>query len=921
MNRIMKRGFALVMALVLCLGVLSGISVEASAVTPGMYNWGIRGNVASTLSPAAEAFYADNNTSYDLLAALDGTSNLSAMASSELYQELQELMKSNHTHTTSYNETREQYQYTDCQGGGGKISSFYSGKEIGPAWDSGSTWNREHTWPNSKGLGGADENDIMMLRPTYKNENGSRSNTAYGESAGYYHPNSESNGAYDVRGDVARIFLYVYVRWGNVNGNGAYSTWGTNGVMESKEVLLKWMAADPVDTWELGRNDVVETITGTRNVFVDYPELAFLLFNEAVPTGMVTPSGEAAGSSTSYTVTAVSNNDAYGTVSVSGKVITAAPAAGHYISGYSVTSGTATVQQSGNTFVVNAESDCTVQINFAAKATTSVIFFENGTLASNRMVYAGDSIVLPGHTTALPEGYTFLGWSAAEVADTTDLPTCQKAGNALTVNGDTTLYAIYSYAEEVSSGAESYVLVTDAGQLYEGATVVIAASNANYALSTTQNSNNRGAATITKNSDHTISWTSNVQELTLGAGTTDGTYSFHTGSKGYLYCASTSSKNYLRTQTTLDAKASFTITVSSNGVSKIVSKTTSSTRNQMRYNTNSGNPIFACYASGQQDLSLYIKTIGSGSVTHYTTGAAPTCAHVNTTAVDGKAATCTENGWTDGLYCNDCQTYVNGHEIAYATGHATATWMNAVAGTCTTNGIAGHWHCDVCGCDYAEKTAASPALSAAALNTGKNPDNHDADTEIRDAVEATCTAAGYSGDTWCLGCETKIGNGQEMPMADHEVNHVDAKDPTHADEGNIAHFACTVCGQFFGDEAATQKLAKEDVVIPALGHDFGEFQKDANKHWKECSCGEKSEEGDHTYGEWTVVTAATQTAKGCKERTCTACGHKQMVEIPPVSSPNTGDNSQIGLWIAVLAVCGLAIAALIIVPVVKKRKA
>jgi len=908
MNRIMKRGFALVMALVLCLGVLSGISVEASAVTPGMYNWGIRGNIASTLSPAAEAFYADNNTSYDLLAALDGTSNLSAMASSELYQELKDLMASNHTYKTSYDATRDMYAYTDCEGGGGKISSFYSGKEIGPAWDSGSTWNREHTWPNSKGLAGQDENDIMMLRPTYKNENGARGNKAYGESAGYYHPNSESNGAYDVRGDVARIFLYVYVRWGNVNGNGEYSTWGTNGVMESKEVLLKWMAADPVDTWELGRNDVVETITGTRNVFVDYPELAFLLFNEAVPTGMVTPSGEAAGSSTSYTVTAVSNNDAYGTVSVSGKVITAAPAAGHYISGYSVTSGTATVQQSGNTFVVNAESDCTVQINFAAKATTSVIFFENGTLASNRMVYAGDSITLPGHTTALPEGYTFLGWSAAEVADTTDLPTCQKAGNALTVNGDTTLYALYSYQVEGEGGGDSAAPATTTA-----AVTIASYADANGWKDATQY--------LTVNVDANVT-------VTAKKGTNTGKY-YVNGENWRMYQAESATFTMTAANGYIIDSVKVTYNVNNSGVM---------TYNGTKYSSGTKVPVGAASATfgvgntgtktnGQVRITKIEVTYSSDAsagpvmITHYTTGAAPTCAHVNTTAVDGKAATCTENGWTDGLYCNDCQTYVDGHEIAYATGHATATWMNAVAGTCTTNGIAGHWHCDVCGGDYAEKTAASPALSAAALNTGKNPDNHDADTEIRDAVEATCTAAGYSGDTWCLGCETKIGNGQEMPMADHEVNHVDAKDPTHADEGNIAHFACTVCGQFFGDEAATQKLAKEDVVIPALGHDFGEFQKDANKHWKECSCGEKSEEGEHTYGDWTVVTAATQTAKGCKERTCTACGHKQMVEIPPVSSPNTGDNSQIGLWIAVLAVCGLAIAALIIVPVVKKRKA
>ena len=198
-------------------------------------------------------------------------------------------MTSAHKHQTSYGETKDLYKYTDCINNDyNHISSFYSGKELTGNWDGAATWNREHTWPNSKGLGGNDENDIMMLRPTWVQENSSRGNTAYGEGSSYYHPNSESNGNYDLRGDVARICLYVYVRWGNTS-----RMWGSSGVMESKTVLLKWMEEDPVDTWEMGRNDAVQSITGTRNVFVDYPEYAFLLFGAEIPSDMVTPSGEA----------------------------------------------------------------------------------------------------------------------------------------------------------------------------------------------------------------------------------------------------------------------------------------------------------------------------------------------------------------------------------------------------------------------------------------------------------------------------------------------------------------------------------------------------------------------------------------------------------------------------------------------------
>ena len=295
MNQLMKRGLALLLVLVLSISLLPAISISASAddisyVTSSsgyIYNWGTRGETATFLSPNAKAFYAEH-ASYEELSSYTGSTDRSSVPSSSLYKTLQSLMKGAQTHQTSYSETKELYRYTDCQESGkingGAISSFYSGTSIGPSWDGG--WNREHTWPNSKGLGGNDENDIMMLRPTSISENSSRGNTAYGKSSGYYNPNNESNGKYDLRGDVARIFLYVYVRWGNTT-----YAWGTSGVMESVDVLIEWMTVDPVDTWELGRNDAVESITGTRNVFVDYPELCFLLFGRSIPDGYSSPSG------------------------------------------------------------------------------------------------------------------------------------------------------------------------------------------------------------------------------------------------------------------------------------------------------------------------------------------------------------------------------------------------------------------------------------------------------------------------------------------------------------------------------------------------------------------------------------------------------------------------------------------------------
>lgn len=267
-------------------GYTSASDVEYKYHGKYISNWGARGEDCTFLSPNALAYYK-GNYSYDVLSGNQGGTSQSNAPSSELYKELKAMMIKEHTHETNYGETRDLYKYTDCLlNDTAHISSFYSGKELNGKWDSAATWNREHTWPNSKGLGGSDEDDIMMLRPTWVAENSSRGNTAYGESSSYFDPGES------VRGDCARILLYVYVRWGNTS-----KMWGTGGVMENKDILLKWMEEDPVDTWEMGRNDAVESITGVRNVFVDYPEYAFTLFGEDIPNDMSTPSGIAKGGS------------------------------------------------------------------------------------------------------------------------------------------------------------------------------------------------------------------------------------------------------------------------------------------------------------------------------------------------------------------------------------------------------------------------------------------------------------------------------------------------------------------------------------------------------------------------------------------------------------------------------------------------
>ena len=265
-------------------GYTKAEDVEYVIVSGTVVNWGARGEYSTFLTTYAESYYT-NHYSWDQLSDLDGGTGTSDAYTSQLYMALQDMMQAKHTKLQGYQDTRPYYQYTDCVANDySMVSSFYSGNTVAGKW-TGTTYNREHIWPKSKCINtnkAEDSADIMMLRATISSENSSRGNSAYGENGGYFDPGAS------VRGDCARMVLYGYVRWGNTG-----KMWGTGGVIESLDILLKWMEEDPVDTWEMGRNDAVQSITGVRNVFVDFPEYAWLLFGEEIPADLVTPSGNA----------------------------------------------------------------------------------------------------------------------------------------------------------------------------------------------------------------------------------------------------------------------------------------------------------------------------------------------------------------------------------------------------------------------------------------------------------------------------------------------------------------------------------------------------------------------------------------------------------------------------------------------------
>lgn len=141
-------------------------------------------------------------------------------------------------------------------------------------------------------------------------------------------------------------------------------------------------------------------------------------------------------------------------------------------------------------------------------------------------------------------------------------------------------------------------LIKNVSDLKAGDKIIIASSNTDYALGTTQNNNNRKAVSITKTGDK-LSFDSNVQVITLENGTKANTFAFNVG--GYLYAASSGS-NHLKTETTLSANSSWNISINSSGVAVAVAQGTY-TRNSLMYNPNNGNPIFSCYVLNKEGMS------------------------------------------------------------------------------------------------------------------------------------------------------------------------------------------------------------------------------------------------------------------------------------------------------------------------------
>ena len=317
----------------------------------------------------------------------------------------------------------------------------------------------------------------------------------------------------------------------------------------------------------------------------------------------------------------------------------------------------------------------------------------------------------------------------------------------------------------------------------------------------------------------------------------------------------------------------------------------------------------------------------------------------NLTLVPAKAPTCTEKGNTAYYTCDGCDKWFEDATgaseitdktsvILAATGHSASDWKSD-----NTD----HWkECTVVGCGViiegskAAHTAGEWIIDTPATATTSGSKHKECTVCGYTMATETIPATGGGEHTHSYGSEWKndadnhwheCSCGDKKDTAAHTAGEWIIDTPATATTSGTKHKKCTVCGYTMTIE-----------TIPATGgehtHSYGsDWKNDATNHWHECSCRDKADKAAHDF-KWVVDKEATATQKGSKHEECRVCGYKKAaVEIPATGtptepgkptdsdSPQTGDNSNMILWIALLFVSGGVVIGITVYSKKKKENA
>lgn len=187
----------------------------------------------------------------------------------ELYNDLAQLTIAKHTNILGYEQRHPYLRKADASlSNKNKVLLIYSGQEVTIG---SNIYDTEHVYPKSfleaktKTTSVA---DLHHLRYCVSKDNSTRGNRAFTSGNGekgvvgnFWYPGD------DWKGDVARIILYMNLRYNEAFHKVSTTTQGVN-------LFLQWNVEDPVSAFENQRNNEIEKAQGNRNPFIDNPYLA-----------------------------------------------------------------------------------------------------------------------------------------------------------------------------------------------------------------------------------------------------------------------------------------------------------------------------------------------------------------------------------------------------------------------------------------------------------------------------------------------------------------------------------------------------------------------------------------------------------------------------------------------------------------------
>jgi Leucine-rich repeat (LRR) protein len=211
-----------------------------------------------------------------------------------------------------------------------------------------------------------------------------------------------------------------------------------------------------------------------------------------------------------------------------------------------------------------------------------------------------------------------------------------------------------------------------------------------------------------------------------------------------------------------------------------------------------------------------VKTYTCSACQKEKTEKIPATGHLHTEIRNKKEATCREDGYTGDVYCKDCgEKLFNGKTIAKTTEHTWDAGKVTKAATCTEKGLK-LYTCTVC-----DK-----------VRTEEIPATGHQHTEVRNVKEATCTKAGYTGDTYCKDCGEKISSGEVIAKLAHTWDEGNITKEADCKETGVMTYTCHKCGA-----TKTEDISRTE----------------------------------HTWDEGEVTTAPTCTKPGVRTYTCSVC--------------------------------------------------